>query len=136
MRYSSQQYAEALYKTIKHETSSTKIDEILENFTKKLKKDNVLYKRNSILKAYKTILMKNNELPEVVITAASEISKQVEKGILDTLNIDKKVRLRLRIDKNMIGGVFVKYNDRLFDLSIARRLARLNRQLLLDNKIK
>ncbi len=136
MRYSSQQYAEALYKTIKHETSSTKIDKILENFTKKLKKDNVLYKRNSILKAYKTILMKNNELPEVVITAASEISKQVEKGILDTLNIDKKVRLRLRIDKNMIGGVFVKYNDRLFDLSIARRLARLNRQLLLDNKIK
>ena len=136
MRYSSQQYAEALYKALKHETSQVKIDKTLKNFAKKLRKDGVLYKHNSILKAYKTILTKNNELPEVTVTVASEISEQAKKSILNTLGIDKKVKLRLRIDKNIIGGVFVKYNDRLFDLSIARRLARLSRRLLLNNEIK
>ncbi len=135
MRYSSQQYAEALYKAIKHETSSSKVNDVLENFAKRLKKDGVLYKFNSILKAYRTILIKNNELPEVVITASSDISEKVQKSILNTLKIDEEaVNLRLRIDKNIIGGVFVKYNERLFDLSIARRLARLNRRLLLSNK--
>ena len=136
MRYSSQQYAEALYRALEHKNSSSEVDKVVSNFVKKLKEDGVLYKFNSILKAYKTILTKNNQLPEVIITSASELSEQVKRSILHALKIDEKVNLRLRIDKKIIGGVFVKYNDRLFDLSIARRLARLSRRLLLDNKIK
>ncbi len=129
MKYSSQQYAEALYKSASSIPSKNN-DEIVENFIEILKSHEVLYKYKSILKAYRTILMKNNKLPEVIMTCASDISNEVKEEVLGALEIDKKVKLRLRVDKKMIGGVFVKYNNRLFDLSLARRLARLNGRLL------
>ncbi len=129
MKYSSQQYAEALYKSASSIPSKNN-DEIVENFIEILKSHEVLYKYKSILKAYRAILMKNNELPEVIMTCASDISNEVREKVLGALEIDKKVKLRLRVDKKMIGGVFVKYNNRLFDLSLARRLARLNGRLL------
>lgn len=129
MKYSSQQYAEALYKTVSTNLSKNN-DEIVGNFVKILRSHEVLYKYKSILKAYRTILMKNNELPEVIMTCASDISSEVKDKVLKALKIDKEVKLRLRVDEKMIGGVFVKYNNRLFDLSLARRLARLSGRLL------
>jgi len=131
MRYSSQQYARALYKAMKNSSSDS--DKIIENFVKILKKHEVLYKGNSILKAYRTILIKNNELPEVILTCASNVSSKTIEEVLKTLNINNEVKLRLRIDDKMIGGAFVKYNNRLFDLSLSRRLARLKRQLLVNS---
>ena len=129
MKYSSQQYAEALYKSASNDSSKNN-DELVENFVEILRSHEVLYKYKSILKAYRTILMKNNELPEVIMTCASDISDKVKKEVLKALEIDNEVKLRLRVDEKMIGGVFVKYNNRLFDLSLARRLARLSGRLL------
>lgn len=128
MRYTSKQYATALYDATQ-DLREAQLDAALDKFVQMLTDKNEMYMLGSIMKAYRTILTKKNINPEAHITTAQEISDDVKQDLLKNLDISLDTTIKSHVDPEMIGGAFVKYNNRFFDLSLGRRLARLGAKL-------
>ena len=128
MKKTSLQYATALYE-LSQGLSEKKMASVVAELVKTLKVEGNAHLLPGVLKAYKTILVKKNELPEVVVRSARELDEKTIKDLLKELDIDKQTTVVSQLDPEMIGGVFVKNNNKLFDLSLARRLARLGQNL-------
>ncbi len=125
MRYSAQQYAQALYQSTKTCSSEEACEKMLERFVAFLKKQGALYMRDSIVRAYRTILARHNALPEVLIRVPQEISDDTVTRVLSALDIAPDVVRNVYVDPAILGGMYVKYNNTLLDFSTARSLARL-----------
>jgi len=87
------------------------------------------YQLQGVLNEYRSLLTKKSELPEVVVRSAEKLDDATIRDILAKLKIDQQTTVISHVDKGMIGGVFVKAGNKLFDLSLARRLARLGQRL-------
>jgi len=129
MRHTAQQYAQALYASTHHRTDD-ELDEILERFMTRLESDGALYMRHSIAKAYRTLLMRRNLLPEVMIHTPQKLSEEAVRRLMAALDIPDDVTRKSTIDASMIGGVYVKYNNQLLDRSLARELSRLEESII------
>lgn len=64
-------------------------------------------------------------------TAAVELSAEEAKRLGDELaqRLGREVRLQVRVDPRVLGGLVLQYGDRLLDASLASRLQQLRRQL-------
>lgn len=128
MKTTPKQYARALYELSRTASSEEMAAHVLA-VGKTLRAAGNGHLLSGILKEYRTLLTKKSELPEVVVRSADTLAEQTQKDILGKLGIDTQTTVISRIDPEMIGGVFVKNNNKLFDLSLARRLSRLGQRL-------
>ncbi|MFN2317378.1 MAG: ATP synthase F1 subunit delta [Gemmatimonadales bacterium] len=60
--------------------------------------------------------------------ADADLRRQLEQALTDV--VGKEVLAEYVVDADLLGGVIVKINDRVFDGSVRRRMTRLRRQLL------
>ncbi len=127
VKKTAKQYAIALYEL--STGTSADVESYISRLSSILKEEGSGYLLPGILKEYRTILTKKNELPEVAVHSAEKLNDSTVREILARLDIDAQTTVISHIDKEMIGGVFVKNNNKLFDLSLARRLARLGQRL-------
>lgn len=128
MQANAKQYAAALYVLTK-DVSADDVDDIVTRFLVLLKKENAQYLSRSVLREYRTLLIKKNEMPEVTIKTPVALSSQMVKMILVRMNLDVANNVIQDVDKRIIGGVAIKSNNQLFDLSLKRRLVRLAESL-------
>lgn len=126
MKFSSQQYAQALFDSIS-ETSPKDHDLILNRFVKILAENGDLAKYDQIELEYAKIDRKSKGIEEVDITFALEHNKK----ILDELNtvIKGKAEFKTKIDEGIVGGVVVRVEDTLIDASVKTQLNNLNQEL-------
>jgi len=120
-------YALALYELTKDAGSDT--DRVVDEFVEALAEEGKTYLLGSILKQYRVLLLKKNELPEVTVRSAEKIDKKIEEEILEALKIPEGVTVRREVDKSILGGIFVKFNNRVMDFSLKRKLGRLQSRL-------
>ncbi len=128
MQYTSQQYAQVLHELIDGVDQKQALT-MCEQFVGHLKKEGREHLLSSIVAAYRTILTKHNELPEVTVRTAHDVDDKEIAKVLASLEIDKERPVKKMVDQEMIGGVVVKDNNRVYDLSLQRRLARLSQKL-------
>lgn len=128
MKNTSQQYAQALYE-LSRDASDQDVEAYVSRLVSRLKSEGNGHLLGGVLKAYRTLLVKKNELPEVYVRSAEVLDDVTTSDVLAELKIDKQTTVISHVDPEMIGGVFVKNNNKLFDLSLARRLARLGAKL-------
>ena len=119
-------YAKALFALTE---GVTNVDDIVEKFVAALTDDGKAYLLPSILKHYRVILLKKNQLPEVVIRSSEKIDTKVEQEILKALDIPDDMDVKNEVDKGILGGIFVKWNNRVMDFSLKRKLGRLQQRL-------
>lgn len=126
MKFTIQQYAEALYQSI-NETRPQDHDKILTNFVKILAQTGDLNKHAEIEAEFRRLEMKAKGISEVEVTFAKEHNTT----ILDELNevVKGKAEYKTKVDKNIVGGVVVKVDDTLIDASVKSQLENLNREL-------
>lgn len=124
MQANTKQYANALYVVTK-DASANEVDAIVTRFLVLLKAENAQHLSGSVLREYRTLLIKRNELPEVTIKTPTVLSSQIITMILEQLNIGVQNVVKQDVDERIIGGVVIKRNNQLFDLSLKRRLVRL-----------
>ncbi len=124
MQANTKQYANALYVVTK-DASANEVDAIVTRFLALLKAENAQHLSGSVLREYRTLLIKRNELPEVTIKTPTVLSSQIITMILEQLNIGVQNVVKQDVDERIIGGVVIKRNNQLFDLSLKRRLVRL-----------
>lgn len=124
MQANAKQYAIALHMMTK-DVSAEDVDGIVVHFFALLKEENAQHLSASVLREYRTLLIKKNILPEVTIKTPIDLSPQMIDMILSQMDIDTENVVKQDVDKRIIGGIAIKRNNQLFDLSLKRRLVRL-----------
>ncbi len=131
MKASPKQYATALYEIV--ESSSEKETEALaRKFAEVVFKQGDASKTDDILRQFEKIWNDKNNIVEVEITSTHKIGeKEVEKikKYIKTKNSAEKVEVKEVINKKVLGGVVIKYNDYIIDFGIKRKIKELTKTI-------
>lgn len=131
MKISVQQYARSLYDEVSGKTEK-ELKTALHNFVALLGKHRELNRAEEIIKAFQEIW--DTEHGEVVATliSARELGPTARETILNYLKDKagaKKISLTEEIDKKLLGGFLIRYNNKIIDGSLRTRLAELKNKI-------
>lgn len=131
MKISARQYAQCLYELVSNEPDD-KVKEILPKFVVLLEKHRALNLAPAVIAAFTEIW--NIEHGEVVseLTSARELKSEAKEMIVDYLKNKsgaKEVILDENVDKNILGGFVLKYNNKIVDASLRSSLESLKNSL-------
>ncbi|XBC38199.1 MAG: ATP synthase F1 subunit delta [Buchnera aphidicola (Floraphis choui)] len=103
------------------------IDEYGKNFIKILVQNKRLILLESIYLEFIEICNTNNNIKNVTIISAHNLhSKQLNYiNIILKKRLSKKINIKCKIDKNLIDGFIIKFDDTVIDLSIQFQLKNL-----------
>jgi len=94
-----------------------------------LKKRRQLEMLSRILAEFRMLLLKRNASLDINVVSAAPLSEGLKKLIRSTVGAPKEASIRERINPAMLGGVVVRYNDTILDVSVGRKLKRLEAEL-------
>jgi len=122
--------ASALYEA-SHDKKGKELDKVLTNFSAYLKQHHLISMIPSILVELENIHFLKENIVATKITSSEELAQAVIKNIVDLIKTKTKqeVVVKTEIDKDLIGGAVVKYNDKMVDMSLKRQLVNLQKQL-------
>ncbi len=128
MKYSIQQYAQALYESLQ-DTAAKDYDKVIDNFIEVLKTNQDLPKYEQIIESYAQLDREQRGVTKASITTAQEI--KIDKTIMDTLNDLAGIKLEMQqsVDESLVGGVVVRIDDTLIDGSVKGQLKKLKKTL-------
>ncbi len=131
MKVNPKQYASLLY-DLTEGKSEKEISSALQKFSNLLKKNNHLSKLSLILEEFNTIWNKKKNIVEANIFSAREIDSDLKKIIINYIKKSSgasEVVLGEEIDSDILGGVVIKYQDKIIDNSLKNRVKNLARVL-------
>jgi len=91
-----------------------------------------LKKAKDIARELDKIYRKEEGVLEAEITSANPLKKEIIKILKDyiaEMSGAKKVEVKESVDKNILGGVVIRYEDKIIDGSLRNRLSELKRDL-------
>lgn len=115
-----------------HKIFPADTEKILVNFIKVLVKKGRFSQVESIQKEFHKLFETKKGIKEVEVITAIELSDEVQQKLRSALNkkLNAEIRLQLSVDKDLIGGMQIRYDGTEIDTSYKNRLAEL-RQILL-----
>lgn len=113
------------------EISHGHIDNEGANFLKLLLQNNRLPLLLEITKIFEELKAEDEGYIEAEVLTAFPFSKEAQKQFTATLEktLNKKVHMKVSVDKSLIGGVLVRAGDRVIDGSIKGQLQHLQKAL-------
>lgn len=131
MKITAKQYAQCLYELVSTE-SDGKVKEILPRFVALLQKHQALNLAPAIILIFREIW--NREHGEVVaeLTSARELKNEAKETVINYLKNKSgatDVVLDEKIDKNILGGFILKYDNKIIDGSLRSSLEELKNSL-------
>ena len=128
MKLTSQQYAQALYDSV-HETAPETHDLIMDRFVQILAQNGDLNKHSEIETEYKKLESEAKGFRQAEVTVAREA--ELNHQIIDELNkiAGTKLEIKQKVDSGIVGGVIMKVDDTLLDVSVKTQLNNLNQSL-------
>jgi F-type H+-transporting ATPase subunit delta len=131
MKITSKQYAELLYE-ITDKKEESEAGEAIESFAKFLSNNNDAFKIDRIVKNFQEIWNEKKGIVESVIESSCKLDDSTV-GMLNQyilkLSKAKKVVIKEKTDKNLLGGVVIRYKDKILDGSLKTRLRELNNKM-------
>ena len=132
MNISIKQYATTLYKIIDGK-SKNEVGQIIKEFAAVLVVNNDQGKLKKIIEAFSVIWNKEKGIVEAEVLSANELSKDVVKllnGYITKLSGAREVVIREKVEKNLLGGVVIKYGDRVVDRSLKTKISDLKNNMV------
>ena len=132
MRISAKQYASSLYEAAQDKKDS-QVKDVIKKFTAILVNNNDIAKADRIITEFEKLWNKEKSIVEAGITSARELDKKIIKLLGDyivKLSRVKKVEATRNIDKSLLGGVVIKYGDKVIDGSLRAMLSRLKKEMV------
>ncbi|OGF23444.1 ATP synthase F1 subunit delta [Candidatus Falkowbacteria bacterium RIFCSPHIGHO2_02_FULL_42_9] len=132
MKITTKQLALSLYESLDGKTPS-RVKVALEKFVELLAETNQLTKADKIVTEFIKIWHTKHGIVEALATSANGLNKTETKLLKDYvagLSGAKEVLLSEKNDKNILGGVIIKYGDKILDGSIRTSLSELKNQLI------
>ncbi|MEJ0021157.1 MAG: ATP synthase F1 subunit delta [Candidatus Doudnabacteria bacterium] len=130
MKFTAKQYAEALFESLE-DTDPKHIDIILDNFVAAMSENNDLRMFDDIASEFHKLELAKKGIKEVDVTSAKPLNKENEEQILDELNKLAKghYELKKKVDEQLVGGVVIKFDDKMIDASVKNNLEQLKNEL-------
>lgn len=84
----------------------------------------------AIARAFETLCAEAEGVLDVEVASAFELEPAEEQGLIDAVRrrVGKRLRVRTRTDRDLIGGAVVRVGDLVIDLSLKGRLRQLAKQ--------
>lgn len=116
-------YAISLYEALKDAEQSA-MPGVVKSFIELLASHRVLAQSDKIIKAFKKYLYKQENIQSVEVKTALPLSEHDRREILKHLKntLNKEIIIKESVDKELVGGIVVKYDDTVIDGSIKSRL--------------
>jgi F-type H+-transporting ATPase subunit delta len=130
MKINPKKYALALYESVALEEGS--IENLLKNFVKILAKNNDLSKAKKIEIEFNKIWNKKKGIVDANIISAKKTDQEtleIIENYINKISGSPNVNMQEEIDKNMIGGIIIKYEDKILDGSLRTSLKTLKEKL-------
>ena len=87
----------------------------------------------SIINALKEEYKLFKGITEVEVTTAAEVDSETLERIKEKVrslpNVRKEIKVEHKVDPEIIGGLVIRYEDKVYDASVAHELENLRRQL-------
>ena len=126
------QYAKSLYQAVQDKDNS-QIKDAINNFFNILIQNNDMAKAEEIVVEFEKIWNIEYEIIEAEVVSAKELDKNTVKLLNDYivgLSGAEKVILNQKINKNILGGAVIKYEDKILDGSLRMRLGELKTEMV------
>lgn len=124
MKIKPKQYAEFLYEMLGGKRKSQVRDEV-KKFLNVLQKNNGVSKIEKIIEEFIKLWNKEKKIVEAEIVSARDLNKDIVKllnGYIVKITKAKEVELTKKVDKSILGGVVIRYGDKVLEGSIRAKL--------------
>ncbi|MBT4277231.1 ATP synthase F1 subunit delta [Candidatus Falkowbacteria bacterium] len=131
MKITSKQYALSLY-DVTIDSDKGDLEMIIKNFIKVLVKNNDLKIVDKIIDEFNDILDKKEGRAKVEVISAYKLDNEVIELLNKNISkmLDKKeIIINNKVQKDILGGLILKYNDTVIDGSLKKKLALLKQDL-------
>ncbi len=131
MKITAKQYALSLYESVKNKKEE-EIRDIIDNFINLVVENNDVSKIDKIIDQFEIVWNKEEGIVEAEIVSARKLDNKTVKlldGYIAGLAGAKKVVMGERIDKSILGGVIIRYGDKVLDGSMRARIDNLKNEL-------
>ena len=132
MKITAKQYAESLYEAVK-EKKDSQIKDAIKNFFNILIQNNDIVKAEEIVKEFEKIWNIEEEIIEAEVVSAKELDNSIVKllnNYITELSGAGKVILNQKVNKDILGGVIIKFEDKILDGSLRMRLRKLKKEMV------
>lgn len=127
MKVNTKQYAQTLFSLVEGKTKEKSL-KIIENFARFLVKNNDAFRLEKIEKDFSSLWDKENSILKVEIISANELPVESETLLINYIKNKvgaKEINITRKLDKSILGGVIIKYGDKIFDAGLRSRLDKL-----------
>ncbi len=102
------------------------------NFLKIIAEKNRFNELEEIIESYKQKLDEINNIKNVTIIAAVDVSDKYKQKIITKLQekLNKKIRAQWQKDEAIIGGLLIRIDDNVIDTSIKNKLENLSKNII------
>jgi len=131
MKISAKQYATALFE-LTQDQSEAEIKKIIARLIQFLSEKQALKKLPEIIRYFEKIWQDNGTILTAEITSARELDPsilQIIKTHLQKTTNKKEIEVTTQINQNILGGVIIKYHDKILDASLKTNLHRFKNKL-------
>ncbi len=108
---------------------SLSVEEKVNKFVAYCQKYNLFYLLPKVLFLLRLRRQRLSEEEKAKVVTALPLDKETEKFLLQLAQIDKQAELDIEENKNIIGGVIVRYRNKIFDASLKTQLEKIVRHL-------
>ncbi|MDO9399110.1 MAG: ATP synthase F1 subunit delta [bacterium] len=132
MKITAKQYAQYLYQIVS-DKENDQIKDVIEKFAIALKNNNDLVKANQIIKQFIEIWNFEKKIVEAEIISAKELDINIKKVLIDyikELSKANEIIIKEKIDQNLLGGVIIKYGDKVLNGSLRNNLTEMRSRMI------
>lgn len=124
MKFSPKQYAEALNELLEM-ANEDQVSDVLKEFSKLLIENGDFKKIDEILEIFKSDWDKKRGVIEAEVTSVYDLSDEVVNVLKKYVSLRtdaSSVSFNYKEDKEILGGLVVKYQDKILDLSLKKNI--------------
>jgi len=121
---SPRKYAVSLYESLSG-VQKDGVPAIIKSFVNLLARYKDLSKAEKVIKAFRKIYCQGENILEVSVTTTQALDDEIKTEVINCLSgsLNKEIELQTETDKDLIGGIVLKYDDTVIDGSIKKRIA-------------
>ena len=122
--------ASGIYQAIK-DKNNKEVDSVVGNFIAYLKEKRLMVTLPEVFKELETLYLEEQGIVKAQIRSKSDLSIKDVKTLADILKkkTGQEIITEQIKDDEVLGGVVVKYNDKIIDMSLKRQINNLAKQL-------
>lgn len=134
MKITAKQYAQYFYQAISDSNKEgDQIKIIIKKFVELLAEKNQLVNANKIIREFEIIWDDKNGFIQAEIKSANKLDKEIIellKNYIIEMSKAKQIIINEKVDKKLLGGIVIKYKDKILDGSLKNSLQELKVKLI------